>query len=176
MRADGRTSAQGLGTTEVIPADTIIFCIGDRVSSSFGLPLNRWNEYAKNPEPRFPVAGISYEAYDEVSMQPIEDVFLVGWAREASSGLVGMARKDGEQGAAAMLEYLETLPEEDAPRQPIRALETFLKQRPIPVVYKSDFFKLAEIEENIANERGLELYKFNTNEEMLEALGISVLG
>ncbi|HKJ26601.1 MAG TPA: FAD-dependent oxidoreductase, partial [Anaerolineales bacterium] len=110
-RADGRTSAEGLGTTEVIPADTVIFCIGDRVSASFGLPLDRWNEYAKNPEPRFPISGISYEAYDEVNMQPIEDVFLVGWAREASSGLVGTARKDGEQGAAAVLDYLETLVE-----------------------------------------------------------------
>jgi len=55
-------------------------------------------------------------------------------------------------------------------------LETYLKQRPDPVVNKSDYFKLVDIEDNIASERGLELYKFGTNEEMLEALGISVLG
>lgn len=176
VRPDGSTSAEGLGTAEVIPADTVIFCIGDRVSSSFGLPLNRWNEYAKNPEPRFPEDGISYEAFDEVNNQPIEDVFLVGWAREASSGLVGRARKDGEKGADAMAQYLQTLPAEANPQQVIQNLEAHLRQVPGPVVYKSDFFKLAEIEEEIANQRGLEIFKFDTNEEMFQAIGLSVMG
>lgn len=175
-RPDGGTSAEGLGTTEVIPVDTVIFCIGDRVSSSFGLPLNRWNEYAKNPEPRFPEDGISYEAYDEVNLQPINDVFLVGWAREASSGLVGRARKDGEKGAEAMLQYLRTLPQEEDPQQALMNLETYLKHVPGPVVYKSDFFKLVEIEEQIAEQRGLEMFKFDTNEEMFQAIGLSVMG
>ena len=40
----------------IIPADTVIFCIGDRVDEELGLPV-RWNEFVKNPEPRFPVFG-----------------------------------------------------------------------------------------------------------------------
>ncbi len=43
--------------------DTVIFAIGDRVDDKFGLPV-QWNEFVKNPEPGFPVDGISYEAFD----------------------------------------------------------------------------------------------------------------
>ena len=74
LRDNGSTSAVGLGTTEVIEADTIIFCIGDRVSSSFGLPLNRWQEYAKNPTPQYPMDGLSYESYDEQSGTPVDRI------------------------------------------------------------------------------------------------------
>ena len=37
--------------------------IGDKVDESFGLPT-QWNEVAKNPSPRFPGDGMSYEAVD----------------------------------------------------------------------------------------------------------------
>ncbi len=107
--ANGDTKARGLGSKRVIEADTVIFCIGDRVDESFGLPTE-WNEYVKNPTPRFPMDGNSYEAFDPASGQPIEDVFVAGWARKASDGLVGMARKDGTLGAQAVLQYLAAQP------------------------------------------------------------------
>ena len=176
LRDSGSTSAVGLGTTEILEADTVIFCIGDRVSQSFGLPLDRWQEYAKNPNPRFPVDGISYESYDETKQQAVEGVFLAGWAREASSGLVGTARKDGEKGAQAMLQYLETLPPEDNPYDAIEALESYVMNLSGPVVRKSDYMRLAEIEKQKAEELGLEMYKFTTNEDMFEAMGLTVAG
>lgn len=168
----GRTSAVGLGTTEVLKADTVIFCIGDTVSTSLELPLDRWGEYAKNPEPAFPVEGISYEAYNEQLGQPLEGIFLAGWAREASSGLVGTARKDGQKGAEAMLKYLATLPME-SPDQPSLALlaDTLSDQVP-PVVRNEDFLRLAAVEEARAEELGIEYFKFNTNEEMFAAMGM----
>jgi len=176
LRDNGSTSSVSLGTTEVLDADTVIFCIGDRVSQNFGLPLDRWQEYAKHPEPRFPVDGISYEAYNEVTSQPVEGVFLAGWAREASSGLVGTAKKDGEKGAQAMLQYLATLPAEDNPDRAIEALQTYLVSLPGPVVQKEDYMRLAEIESQKADEMGIDLYKFNSNEEMFEAMGLVVTG
>ncbi|HSG25902.1 MAG TPA: FAD-dependent oxidoreductase [Anaerolineales bacterium] len=176
LRDNGSTGSVSLGTTEVLDADTVIFCIGDRVSQNFGLPLDRWQEYAKHPEPRFPVDGISYEAYTEVAGQPVEGIFLSGWAREASSGLVGTAKKDGEKGAQAMLQYLDTLPAEDNPSRAIEALENYLVNLPGPVVRKADYLRLAEVEAQKADELGIEMYKFTSNEEMFEAMGLIVTG
>jgi len=176
LRDNGSTSSVSLGTNEVLEADTVIFCIGDRVSQNFGLPLDRWQEYAKHPEPRFPVDGISYEAYNEVAGQAVEGVFLAGWAREASSGLVGTAKRDGEKGAQAMLQYLDTLSAEDNPSRAIEALENYLVNQPGPVVRKADYQRLAEIEAQKADELGVDLYKFTSNEEMFEAMGLIVTG
>jgi len=103
---NGDTKARGLGTKRVIDVDTVIFCIGDRVDDEFGLPV-QWNEFVKNPNPVYPINGLSYEAYDPQRGQPVEGVFVAGWSREASSGLVGVARKDGENGATALLQYLK---------------------------------------------------------------------
>ena len=118
--------------------------------------------------------GISYEAYNEATGRPVEGVFLAGWAREASSGLVGTAKKDGEKGAQAMLQYLATLPPEDEPHQAIDALETFVMNVPGPVVRKQDYLRLAEIESQKAEELGIEMFKFTTNEEMFQAMGLAV--
>ncbi|MFT5194060.1 MAG: ferredoxin--NADP+ reductase [Cellvibrionaceae bacterium] len=104
---DGSLSASGLGTTQVLEIDTAIFAIGDRVDDQFGLPLADY-EFAKNPSPNFPINDISYEAFDPATDQVIDGVFLAGWARNASSGLVGTARKDGKNGALAMLRFLES--------------------------------------------------------------------
>ena len=102
VAANGDTKARGLGMFRVIPADTVVFAIGDRVDETFGLPV-RGNAFVKNPQPRFPVAGLSYEVFDPVAEQPLPGLFVAGWSREASTGLVGAARKDGTNGAQAVL-------------------------------------------------------------------------
>jgi ferredoxin--NADP+ reductase len=158
--------AKGTGHKRVIQVDSVIFAIGDKVDESFGLPT-QWNEYSKSPQPRFPVDDISYEAYNPATNTLIEDVFVAGWSRKASSGLVGYARKDGVNGARAVLQYLQTLPlvePDDA------ALKARLKKLGKPFVTLSDIRKLVEIEAEIARQRGLEFFKFGTNEEMLEKI------
>lgn len=161
---DGVVRPKGTGNKRVMPVDSVIFAIGDKVDESFGLPT-QWNEFSKTPQPRFPVDGNSYEAHDPATDSVIPDIFVAGWSRQASSGLVGYARKDGINGAKAVLQYLKTL----APVEPDdAALKTRLKKLGKPVITLSDVRKLVEIEAEIARQRGLEFFKFGTNEEMLE--------
>lgn len=163
------TKAVGLGTTRVLDVDTVVFCIGDRVDGQFGLPLT-WNEFAKNPAPRFPQDGLSYEAHDPEGVLDLSHVFLAGWAREASSGLVGAARKDGTMGAKAVLEYLETLPV--TTNGHFTDLNARLAELDHPVITTELWAELDRIEAEIAAEKGLSSFKFRANVEMFKALGL----
>jgi ferredoxin/flavodoxin---NADP+ reductase len=170
--SDGGTYAKRLGTKRVIEADTVIFCIGDRVDETFGLPVRK-NEFVKNPAPRFPVDGISFEAYDPDLGRPIERVFVAGWSREASSGLVGVARKDGEMVTRAVLQLLDGLPALRNRDMVLQDLEQHLDQLKKPVITTQHLLKLEQIERCEAEKRGLEEFKFGSNREMLEALGLA---
>ncbi|MCC7362552.1 MAG: FAD-dependent oxidoreductase [Anaerolineales bacterium] len=161
--------ARGLGVYRTIPADTVVFAIGDRVDEHFGLPVKA-NTFVKRPEPRFPVAGLCYEVYDPVAERGLDDVFVAGWSREASTGLVGAARKDGTNGAQAVLHYLQTLPPAALPA--LAPLAERLAQLPSRVVTKADLQRLEAAERAQAAERGLEEFKFATDAEMLAAMGL----
>ena len=166
---NGDTKAERLGTKRVLPVDSVIFCIGDRVDEEFGLPV-RWNEFVKNPEPRFPIDGVSYEAYDPETEKPVEGVFVAGWSREASSGLVGVARKDGELGAQAVLQYLETLSPGEIKSHDLDEFRSRISQLGKHVVTKEEWQRLEAEERAEAELLGLEEYKFSSNEEMMEAI------
>jgi len=167
---DGETKVRSLGTKRVLDVDAVIFCIGDRVDVHFGLPVQR-NEYVKSPEPRFPVDGVSYEVFDPDLDAPVEGIFLAGWSRKASSGLVGVARKDGENGAMAMLQYLDTQPMAEDEGQVFAKLEEGLKRTGKEVVSKEEVLHLESVEQKEAERLGLEYFKMETNEEMLAAIG-----
>jgi ferredoxin--NADP+ reductase len=163
---DGEVKARGTGHKRIISVDTVVFAIGDKVDAGFGLPVIG-SEFAKNPEPRFPVEEISYEAYDPNAKTVIKDVFVAGWSRQASTGLVGYARKDGTNGSKAVLQYLQTLP---LIKPDEAALAARLRKLGKPVVNRMDIRNLAEIEAAEARRRGVESFKFGTNEEMLEKI------
>ncbi len=167
---NGDTKAQRLGTTRVLDVDTVIFCIGDKVDEDFGLPV-QWSEFVKNPDPRFPMDGLSYEAYDPEAESPVEGVFVAGWSREASSGLVGVARKDGETGAKAMLQYLHSLEPAGDHEGAIAKLDQRLAVSGKRVVSKDDIERLSAAEQAEAERLGLTEYKMKTNTEMLAAIG-----
>ena len=167
---EGETWVHGLGTKRIVDVDAVIFCIGDKVDMNFGLPVSS-NEYVKNPEPRFPIDGLSYEAYDPGVDKPIEGFFLAGWSRKASKGLVGVARKDGENAASSMLQYLHTLPMVLDKSQVFNRLDNALKKSGKEIVSESDVARLVAIEQTEADRLGLEDYKMETNEEMLAAIG-----
>ena len=170
-RPDGGTTANGLGTYHEIPADTVIFSIGDRVDTGMGLPLDKWGDFAKNPEPRFPINEISFEAYNPEMKQPVEGIFLAGWAREASVGLVGTARKDGTNAAQAVMSYLNTVqPKMELPLEALNAKVEMLQK---PVVRAADLKKLEAAEAAHAAEFGLPEYKFASNDEMLAVMGLA---
>ena len=168
---DGDTKARGLGARRMLNLDTVIFCIGDRVDETFGLPI-QWNAFIKNPEPRFPIGGASYEAFDPQAGHLIEGVFVAGWSREASTGLVGVARKDGECGAEAVLQYLKSLPErQSAPQARARLLELIGKTGN-PYVTLEHVRRLEAYEQAEAARLGLEELKLKTNAEMLAVIGL----
>lgn len=169
-RGEDDTKPKKTGETRVIDVDTVVFCIGDQVDGAFGLPVE-WNEFAKNPEPAYPVEGLSYEAYDPEAEEPIERVFLAGWARKASEGLVGAARKDGTNGAEAVLRYLEDVG--PAESTDLDELEARLARLDKHVVRKDDLPKLLEVEARIADQRGLDEFKFDSDDEMLAAIGVA---
>ncbi len=167
---NGGTKTHPLGTRRVLDVDTVVFCIGDKVDESFGLPV-QWNAFVKHPTPRYPINELSYEVFDPETQKPLEGVFVAGWSREASSGLVGYARKDGENGAEAVLQYLQTLPAPEDTANHLGAVAERMAKLPHPVVDKAGVERLSQIERAQAEAHGLEDFKFATNREMLEALG-----
>jgi ferredoxin--NADP+ reductase len=169
---DGDTKAKGTGVKRVVDVDTVIFCIGDKVDDTFGLPV-KWNQFVKSTKPSFPIDGVSFEVMDPDSQSPIEGVFVAGWAREASHGLVGLARKDGESGAQAVLQYLQTLEPVAEPQVVLEKIRQLLQKLDKPVITKEDIQRLEAIEAAEAERQMLEEFKFSTNEEMLAAIGVT---
>jgi ferredoxin--NADP+ reductase len=139
------------------------------VDEDFGLPV-RWNEFVKSPEPHYPVQENSYEAYDPEAERPIDRVFVAGWSREASNGLVGVARKDGENGARAVLQYLDTQPPGENIAQVLVEFRSRLSKLAKKVVTKGEWQRLESQEQAEAEKLGLEEFKFASNEEMLEVI------
>lgn len=166
---DGIVKAKGLGSTRQIATDSLIFAIGDTVDKDFSLPIYG-DEYCINENPQFPVDGISYEPYDVENSQPVKAVFLAGWARKASTGLVGVARKDGENSAQAVLEYLKTQPELPEVDQQYDEFKKWVMSNFHQVVTKKELaiLRIAELEE-IKN-REIDDFRYTTNEEMLNAI------
>ena len=99
-------------------------------------------------------------------------MFLCGWARKASEGLVGVAKRDGEWCGEVVTRYLATRtspPSEDA-AQTLRRMETLLRSRQPDLVRADDLVVLSEMEKQEGQRRDIEEFKFPTNEEMLAAI------
>jgi len=162
VEKNGDTKARGTGNKRRLDVETVVFAIGDKVDESFGLPVE-WNEFVKSEKPRFPIDGNSFET-------PIEDVFVGGWSRKASSGLVGYARRDGTNAAKAVLQYLQQA------KQPIESNMDEVSERiqslGKPIVMKNDIKKLETAEAAEAQKRGLATFKYDSNDDMLQAMGL----
>jgi len=160
IEKDGDTKARGSGNKRRLEVETVVFAIGDKVDESFGLPVE-WNEFVKTENPRYPIDGNSFET-------PMEDVFVGGWSRKAGSVVVDYARKDGTNAAKAVLQYLQA-------RQPIEpnlgAVTDKLQTLGKPIILKDDVKKLEAVETVEAQRRNLEAFKFDSNMEMLQAMG-----
>ena len=163
VEANGDTKAKGTGNKRRLDVETVIFAIGDKVDDTFGLPVE-WNEFVKTSNPRFPIDGISYES-------PIEDVFVGGWSRQASTGLVGYARKDGTNASKAVWQYLET---KGTGELNLKAVAEKIRSLNRPVVLKEDIKKLEAVEIAEAQKRGVEDFKFDNNDDMLQAMGLTM--
>jgi ferredoxin--NADP+ reductase len=165
-------SAKGLGNFTDIECDTVVFAIGDKVDASFGLPCTG-TEFVKNPNPD-PVnpGDEAYQVFDPQTGQVLDGVFVAGWSRQASDGVVGRAKQDGERGMAAVNRYLEKAAPGSANDldAKLAALQSLLASRGVRAVTYADVQKLESVERDEAANRGVEFYKFFTDEEMLRAI------
>ncbi len=164
---NGDTKARGTGKHTIMDCDTVIFAIGDKVDPSFGLPVN-YTEYFKNVKPKYTCDGVSYESFDPTLNENVEGVFLAGWAREASNGLVGMARRDGVTAVKSIMKYLEE--KNDCPPKDIDKIRQQFLANKETIVTELDLKTLQLEEMRIAAERDLHSYKFSTNAEMISVI------
>ncbi len=95
-------------------------------------------------------------------------MFLAGWARRASTGLVGIARKDATNAAQAVLQYLQT--QSPSPAAISEVVQERLARLGHPVVDKPTLLRLEALEREQARERSLDTFKYGSNREMLEML------
>jgi len=169
---DGRTVAKGTGRLSRIDLDCVIYAIGDQVDSAIGLPFSR-GAFVTSPEktPGNPSPSL-YQPYDPETRKALEGIYLVGWSRNASVGLVGVAKKDAETGMRVVNDYLAST-EGFAPAvadQKIEALVRTLEQNRASFVSKSDIEALEAVEKEEARRRNTWEYKFSSDEEMLSVI------
>lgn len=167
---EGEAKAKGSGQFMELPANTVIFAIGDKVSNELGLPM-QGNEYAKNSAPQFPIEGNSYEVFDDAHPESEKGMFVAGWSRKASSGLVGLARRDGTYAARAILGYLQSN-SAGKPVEPSEVEKHLIEKGYLPVT-RAALQALETAEKEQAAQLDLPEFKFDTNEDMLKAMGLS---
>lgn len=172
VRKGDDLSARGTGTFTDLEVDTVIFAIGDSTDPDFGLPRGRAG-YATSPQADTQHPGDeAYQLYDPQADEIRRGHFVIGWSRQASDGLVGKARQDGERGVQVVNRYLEAMPSGSAenPGAKLSALQALLSQRGIRTVNYQDVQQLEESERHEAQRRGMEFFKFASNEEMFACL------
>jgi ferredoxin--NADP+ reductase len=168
---DGSIACKATDKTAELEVDTMIFAIGDVADPTLGLPYHR-DAYVTNPAVgEDPKGAPAYELFDPQTGKIMPGMYAVGWARKASEGLVGIARHDGEVGAAHVLKYLASVGEsQGACAQQVRE---HLERKGVRVIDKSDLELLGRAEEKIAQDRGLTWFKFDKDDDMLAAIDAS---
>ena len=166
VQRDESVACKATERTAELHVDTMIFAIGDVADPNLGLPYGT-DCYLVNPDTEDPQRA-AFEVYDSERCCPMEGIYVVGWARKASEGLVGIARHDGEVGAAQVLKYLERVPEKEsiAPEEIKRRIEA----KGVRVVDKADLELLAKAESEQAASRGIGWFKFSEDDAMLAAI------
>jgi len=167
-RKGDRVAAVGTGVTTVIPCDTVVFAVGDRVDEHAGLPY-RDGLYLTVPgdDP----AG-AYQVLDETAGKARAGVYVVGWARKASDGVVGRARLDAETGIKHVAAFLAERPKRplaEAERV-VDGLRRALAERGTTVVDYPAVQRLEAVERARATADRVEEFKFSSDREMLDQL------
>jgi len=162
------TAAVGLKHFYEFPCDSVVFAVGDKVDETVGLPykggvyVTSPNKTGNDPDDAL------FQAYDEASGKIVDGVFLAGWARKASEGLVGVAKRDGDWCAEVVLRYLTTKPAANPAKSVLEKLHMLLKGRKSRPV---DVKGLRALENAEKSNKGpsdcIGEFKYVTNQEML---------
>lgn len=166
LRPDGSTAAKDTGVRTTIAIDTLIFAIGDKHDARIGLPMGK-DGYATKPNPES-TKEPSYQVWDPTAERAVEGRFVAGWARLASTGLVGIARHDGEVGANKAIEFLKSLP--DRCTMGADEVQARLEARGLRVVTKPDLELLTRAEQRAREPVPASPYGFADNESMFQAI------
>lgn len=165
------TAAVGLKQFYEFPCDSVVFAVGDKVDDTVGLPykggtfLTNPNKTGNDPDDAL------FQAYDETSGKILEGLFLAGWARKASEGLVGVAKRDGDWCAEVVTRHLET----KAAGSPVSAvldkLQALLKERksrPVDITGLRALQAAEKAHKDMTDCIGE--FKYVTNQEMLSLI------
>ena len=123
------TVAVGLKQYYEFPCNAVIFAVGDKVDETVGLPykggmfVTNPNKTGNDPDDAL------FQAYDDAAGKVLDGVFLAGWARKASEGLVGVAKRDGDWCAEVVERYLARKPVANQAKVVLDNLYGFLKNR-----------------------------------------------
>ena len=162
------TAAVGLKQYYEFPCDAVIFAVGDKVDETVGLPY-KGGVYVTNPQKtgNDPDDAL-FQAYDEASGTIVEGVFLAGWARKASEGLVGVAKRDGDWCAEVVMRYLATKPAGAPPKVVLDKLHALLRERKSRPVDVKGLRALEKAEKAFKGSADcIGEFKYVTNQEML---------
>jgi ferredoxin--NADP+ reductase len=164
------TTAVGTKQFYEFPCDSVIFAVGDRVDETLGLPYKNGSFLTNPVRTTNDPDDALFQAYDDANGNVIEGVFLTGWARKASEGLVGIAKRDGEWCAEVLTRYLEKVPQKtpSAIAATLQQLRTVLQQRKVQAI-DVEGLRLLEACEKEQRDRKecIGEFKFPSNDEML---------
>jgi ferredoxin--NADP+ reductase len=162
------TVAVGLKQYYEFPCDAVVFAVGDKVDETVGLPykgglfVTNPNKTGNDPDDAL------FQAYDEASGKVVEGVFLAGWARKASEGLVGVAKRDGDWCAEVVERYLATKSVGDQAKVVLDKLHYILKSRKSQPVDVKGLRKLEAAEKSHTGESDcIGEFKYASNRDMI---------
>lgn len=169
---NGRTVPKGTGRKIELPLDCVIYAIGDEVDASLGLPFNR-GAFVTNPAqlPGDPNPA-QYQPYDPQTKQALQGLYVIGWSRNASVGLVGVAKQDAERGMKVVNQELASMEgfEPHIVAQKIDAVMETLNKKNVAFVTKDDIAVLEARERDEAKKRSTWEYKYSSDDEMLDII------
>lgn len=162
------TAAVGLKQFYEFSCDSVVFAVGDKVDETVGLPY-KGGVYVTNPNKtgNDPDDAL-FQAYDEATGKLVDGVFLAGWARKASEGLVGVAKRDGDWCSEVVTRYLSTKNSSCGVETVLDKLHNVLKSRNSRPV---DAKELRILEAAEKTHKGaidsIGEFKYATNQEMI---------
>ena len=162
------TAAVGLKQYYEFPCDAVIFAVGDKVDETVGLPYKSGmfvtspNKTGNDPDDAL------FQAYDETTGTILDGVFLAGWARKASEGLVGIAKRDGDWCAEVVNRYLATKSQGNHSKVILDKLRTILKNRKSHPVDVKGLRALETAEKaHMSTTDCIGEFKYTTNQDMI---------
>jgi ferredoxin--NADP+ reductase len=169
---NGRTAPKGTGQKVELPLDCVIYAIGDEVDASLGLPFSR-GAFVTNPAvlPGDPNPA-QYQPFNPETKQALDGMFVIGWSRNASVGLVGVAKQDAERGMKVVNAYLagrEGFEPQEVQQKIERVLDK-LEENKVSFVTKDDVAVLEAKEKEEAKARNTWEYKYSSDDDMLEII------